>query len=420
MTTTNSLFSELGTSQRSKFTFTNAPPVVQSTAPSSTTGASGVPLEGCGEAPPSTSATTANEVEVLETSSVASLPQPADATKAAPPDLSVSFPVDGRASAAESQSLSDSPRDPAPPQTPVVTGFVSPQEVFGPPKSVGFAVNNTAIVSLVAAGPPLLTPASVLVPPPTLDSRPICEPTVSPDPRQVIQASQTVNSDRPSGPAKTVTGVNSATEAAGKTTYKVRNQAKVAPATRSRQNSMEGAPDIILTLIGSGYELSGQPNDSPPAATSPDTTSPPTASIDELVIPSSQQSLEEVLSIPTETDTNPSGTSTTRDLTRPSPQRSPEESSVITRSNNSLFAPRVIPSYQIDRSDLPSWLLERGRLDSVLSVEAGGLWEKLIITWLRQERRLGFGLDEKIVSLMFRRSPWYFSNDLLNRGPACP
>ena len=60
---------------------------------------------------------------------------------------------------------------------------------------------------------------------------------------------------------------------------------------------------------------------------------------------------------------------------------------------------------------MPSWLLEYGRLDSILSVEAGGLWEKLITTWVRQERRLGFGLNEDIVSsrlcIIFR-----FSNDL--------
>jgi len=66
----------------------------------------------------------------------------------------------------------------------------------------------------------------------------------------------------------------------------------------------------------------------------------------------------------------------------------------------------VIPTFNIDRSDLPSWLLERGRLDSVLSVEAGEIWEKLITTWLRQERRLGFGLNEQLGgSLSLRQKP---------------
>ena len=145
--------------------------------------------------------------------------------------------------------------------------------------------------------------------------------------------------------------------------------------TQSRRDSTEGAPDMMLVLGESGYEVVTRSSqlDIPglPSTTSSSTTPPP----DEPIVPSLQQSVEESLQIPADIGMAPRDTA---------PRRF-------------FAAPRVIPTYNIDRSDLPSWLLELGRLDYVLSVESGALWEKLITTWLRQERRLGFGIDESIV-----------------------
>ena len=111
-------------------------------------------------------------------------------------------------------------------------------------------------------------------------------------------------------------------------------------------------------------------------------------------MPSSQHSLEDFLTIPVDLP----------------PGMAPK---------HFRFAPRVIPAYSIDRSDFPSWLIERGRLDYVLSVEAGDIWEKLITTWLRQERRLGFGMNEKIVRESFGRPLWYILTTL-RREQVCP
>jgi hypothetical protein len=180
-------------------------------------------------------------------------------------------------------------------------------------------------------------------------------------------------------------------------------------ATRPRRDSIEGAPGIMLTLGGSGYEFvpsSWQldiPTAPPSTASSSSTPSP-----DELIIPSSQQSLEGSLTIPMDIETNPLSSPTT-------------ESEITTPASGSFrFAPRVIPAYRIDRSDFPSWILERGRLDYVLNVEAGTVWEKLIGTWLRQERRLEFGINEKIVRKLLCPRPLELILTTLGRGQVYP
>jgi len=187
--------------------------------------------------------------------------------------------------------------------------------------------------------------------------------------------------------------------------YKLWHTPTAAPPIQTRRDSIEGVPDIALFLSPSGYQFS--PQDDPlvsPAEsilTVPSTPST-TPSPDELVIPLPQQSLEEYMATPMETLMS---IPTTPFIDDPNAPPSIEEHSAITVGleadtvpNCFRFAPRVIPDYHIDRSDFPSWLLERGRLDFVLSVEAGDIWKKLITTWLRQERRVGFGLNEKLVS----------------------
>ena len=197
--------------------------------------------------------------------------------------------------------------------------------------------------------------------------------------------------------------------------YKLRDQTSVATADRSRRDSIEGAPDVILTLCGSGYELASRfaQRDAPtasPSTTSSHARSPSaTPTFEELVVPSSQQSIEGELAIPMEVEL--SDVNATPDgLTIATAQQSSSESSntaVISEattkkvSGRFYFAPHVVPDYGIDRSDFPSWLLERERLNYVLSVEAGDIWKKLITTWLRQERRLGFGINEKTVRRRF-------------------
>jgi hypothetical protein len=209
-------------------------------------------------------------------------------------------------------------------------------------------------------------------------------------------------------------GNNSGITATAKGVYRPRDKVSVATTNRTRRDSIEGVPDIVLSLGGSGYELADAlslqvpiPHPTTPSSTASSTT--PSTPSPEFIVPSSQRSLEEELSIPSDIETVVSTPTSVEEREAYFSQPPVEESMAIpvasgitaATSGHFHYAPRVIPTYSIDRSDLPSWLTERGRLDYVLSVEAGELWRKLIATWLRQERRLGFGLNEQIVS----RSP---------------
>ena len=361
---TLTLLPEPGSAQRSKFMFTSAAP------------ASNKDIVDDYDA----SATTVDEAEIDEISDVAP-----------PLHLAEAVPT-------------TSPRAPTPPPTAGLSSLgnaiegpaASPREIpehLQPTKSI---TNNPSLVSSEIPQFPLPTPSPVLVSPPILDS---CEAAmldqaavvlrpafdVSSQISQTIAPHQLVNSPMTTqvlqlaptppapGPPQAATRQFSPIALTGpaavSSTFKTREPGVT---SQSRRNSIEGAPDVILTLGGSGYELSGQPDISVALHTA---TAAPTTPLDDLVIPSSQQSLEGVLTIPPGTD------------------------AIISKgSGMSRFAPRVIPEFNHNKSDFPSWLHERKRLDAVLKVEAGDLWKKLIGLWLQQERRLAFGLNDGIVS----------------------
>jgi len=274
-----------------------------------------------------------------------------------------------------------------------------PQSLVTPsPLGSSQAISNQAVISPTVAGPLSVIPPPVLgFSQPVTPHQDVTAPTFAQQQTtsspQVIQGSRAAVVYPPSNLAEGVVSGNSGVAAIPASAYKLQSKATATPPIR--RDSIEGVPDIALFLSPSGYQLS--PQQDPPITpeesilTTPSTTPSP----DELVVPSSQQSLEECLAImPSVDDPNP-----------PPSQQSPGEVLTIsgglradTAPGHFRFAPRIIPDYRIDRSDFPSWLLDRVRLDFVLSVEAGDIWKKLIITWLRQERRVGFGLNEKLVS----------------------
>ena len=121
---------------------------------------------------------------------------------------------------------------------------------------------------------------------------------------------------------------------------------------------MEGAPDIMLSLGVSGYQVVKPTSQQEPLVTSNpniSTTLPATGSPEELVVPSLQQSLEKPLTIPMETETSTPSTPFVDDLIVPSSQETLEASLTIpAESETSVvhgpfrFAPRVIPAWDID------------------------------------------------------------------------
>ncbi|KAF9778391.1 hypothetical protein BJ322DRAFT_1025103 [Thelephora terrestris] len=406
------IFGKPNTSGRSQFMFTNAPPVPQPTASSSTTRDSATPMEEYSEASPSPSINAVDDVEGVGIADVIALDEHAEDARAVPQEISATQ------------------------QTPGPIEFISPQEIFGIPMSIEFTADNISTTSPVAVQLPSIAPSPLDFPRVTTPHQTTIAPVVSGpllvtplEPSQavvsplaseitdLVSSSDALGSphqaknhsvvDKLSGthdlpqapqvvgphPAEGATNGMSGTT---RSTYKTRVWTEGALAIQSRRDSVEGAPDVILTLGGSGYELPGRPYDSPLSTASSATShhlKQTTTPFDNLIVPSSQQSLEGVLTIPVEINTTLSSISGEPAI--PPQEEHLEASSPVVRKL-SLFTPRIIPTYHIDRSDIPSWLIDRGRLDFILSVEAGGLWEKLIMTWLRQERRLGFGLDEKI------------------------
>lgn len=378
-------------------------------------------------------------------------PQPLETLQAVPSQTMVPPFIDNRPTTVQFQSEA--------------VGFVSPQQIFPPHVFVESIKNNPAVVSpvipevphlvapfptlvssqttilgqvnvppmipeppLVAPSPVLelsqtVTPSPIVISPmvpeaPPFAPPPIVIPPTVPEFPRVINLQGITDQCQVSDPPQVIDEHQTVTSA-----YKRRDQTNATAAIQSRRNSIEGAPDIMLTLGGSGYELvtpsmqpdipatpppttpsSTTPSSPTPSSTTPSSTTPssPAPSLDELVVPSSQHSLEEPLAIPAEVEASDSNTPPTDEAAIPSLLQSLEGTSAVPGGGNITsrrfyFAPRVIPDYDIDRSDFPSWLLERDRLDFILSVEAGHLWLKLITTWLRQERRLGFGLNDKIV-----------------------
>jgi len=391
------LLSEPESPERSKFMFTNVPPIpIPDVVEDYDTGAAAV-----------------GESELSEISDVVP-------PRAAPITSQMQIPLSSNAGSGAGGSALQ--------QGSGTVEFVSPLEVFGPLKPVGSITNNPGLVSSSITQLPLPSHSPVLVQPPVLDSRQVAaprqvaavlgslldassqtqtpktiiphQPAISPATTQTHhlgfsevglpdQAStsiygstadtQITQAVQPTGPDPEVAGG----------TYKVRKPGK--PVGQTRRDSIEGAPDVTLTLGGSGYELPEQSDVlvASPVAT-PSTSAPPatpTPPLDDIIVPSSQQSLEEGLTIPPEISAEPA---------LPLPQQTSEGRSRVI-DGMSRFAPRIVPEFQMDRSDFPSWFSDRKRLDAVLEVAGGGLWEKLICLWLRQERRLAFGLNEAVV-----------------------
>lgn len=321
---------------------------------------------------------------------------------------------------------------------------VSPQllSLVFPPVLESTAVNpHTTVTSptvLESASPvtPVLDPLQDTCSPTTDLLHPISEPQPA-----VVQRSPVLVGGLPNN--------SSGAALTNKGTY--RSRGKTNKAT-SRRDSIDGAPDIILSLGPSGYGVVDPPSPQVPRVTStegavgPPTTSSPGVSIstptfEDSIIPSSQQSLEGCMTIPAEPEAASSATPsvstpTSEDFVVPSSQQSLEECMVIPAENEAIVPPafsagdpttpssqqfvqepstappasgtsfiprrfhlalREVPTYALDRSDFPAWVLENGRLDRILSVEGGEVWKKLINTWIRQERRLGFGLVENLV-----------------------
>ncbi|KAF9642316.1 hypothetical protein BDM02DRAFT_3193503 [Thelephora ganbajun] len=460
------VFGERETSRRSTFMFSHTSPGKQkatsSTSHSQTLGIMAV--EQLIQFPPEVDTTMVGENEVFAESSIASLPQILEKMPAVPPQTPIPPPLVNQLPVMVSQTLGGDPEISASPRSIVP---IKNYPVNLPP----MVAESLVVISPTAESTQSVTLNQVVIPPiihesaglvtPVLESPQIVAPNetaISPvvlrslvTPSPVLESSQTVTPNKintqksdisqrqliiykpqpavvqhSSDLAEGITGDNSRATGTAKGIYELQSKALTTTPTQVRRDSIEGAPDVILSLGSSGYEVVDHSLQQEPLfmfvendtdiSTPPSSATPSAPSLDELIVPSSQQSLEGCLTIPMEVETEAVilTTPSVDELMVPSSQQSTEDpltmpvvSGITTTTSGCFrFAPCVIPTYSIDRSDLPSWLLKRGRLDYVLSVEAGQIWEKLITTWLKQERRLGFGLNEQLgASLSLKEKP---------------
>ena len=266
----------------------------------------------------------------------------------------------------------------------LVTPVLEPTQVVAP--------NRTLNSAAVHDSPRLVTPFPILescqlVTTNQVTVSPLVDPSTILGSSQAVAPQQVVVSPKPVSPPQAidphvihtpqpavahgssdltggVAGDSSGVTVATKSTYRSRDGVGVVDPNRPRRSSIEGAPDVMLSLCGSGYQLidpSSQrdmsiytPPHTAPSPTTPSSALPP----DELTVPSSQQSLEESPTIPMEVETviPTSPSPSAGELIGPSPQRpvkgppttSAASEITTTPSGRYRFAPRVIPTYNID------------------------------------------------------------------------
>ena len=238
------------------------------------------------------------------------------------------------------------------------------------------------------AGSPTVYKSQAVAPQQVVSPKPVSQPQAI-DPHVIHMPQHAVahsSSDLMGG----VAGDSSGATVATKSIYRSRDGVGAVDTNRPWRSLIEGAPDVMLLLCGSRYQLVNpsllcdMSISTTPSPVTPSSTLPP----DELIMPSSQRSLKEHLTIPmeVETATPTSPSPSTGELVNPLSQQ-PVEGPLTTSaapeitttpSGHFCFAPHVIPTYNIDQSDFPSWFLECGRLDFIFAVEVGKLWKMLI------------------------------------------
>ena len=157
--------------------------------------------------------------------------------------------------------------------------------------------------------------------------------------------------------------------------YRVQNPANVTPGTRSRRDSIEGAPEMVFDLdANSGVHGPVDQNEPEVTVDLRDYISMESDSDDESHISSSQKTadeLKELLSPPPDSQQRRSGTE--RVVNRP--QSTPTCAS---------------PQMDVDETDLPTWMVKRGQWMYIASTAGGPAWENLLKLYMQQERRLEF------------------------------
>ena len=350
-----------------------------------------------------------------EPSSQSSFPEASTqntSTKAAPRKKSKSQPSKPRKKGPQPPVPTTTPRAVATPELPHSTlnptsNSLAPHLPIDPPAST-FNTNGD-----MAAPGELITvdPSQLIMEPSQLIVEPSC---VTPEPQQSVSEHSEVPTNVPMDTQPDVTAVLTPPEALAKVVnatpddpvpgvrYRVPITTTVASGGRSRRNSIDGAPEMVVDVVEeeipvdlSDYINMDSDNDDNDNGDSDndndnndndndnndndnnDNDNNDNDSDNGSQISSSQKTADGC-----------------QDLSPPPPNSRQEHTGVGTTGGNTgqpdMVSGRSLPKLKVDEADFPTWMTKKGQWKYLTSTTGGTAWENLLKAYINQERRLEF------------------------------
>ena len=160
-----------------------------------------------------------------------------------------------------------------------------------------------------------------------------------------------------------------------KVPYRTRGTAAI-PSQKPCRNSIDGAPEMVVDVTDEEEGLTVDIRDYISIASDDD---------DETHVSSSQKSADGF-----------------QELLPPPPDSQQVRASVGRMAENANHSTRTLPQLNVDKEDLPTWMLKKGQWEYVASTAGGAAWQDLLKVYMNQERRLEF---TEMVSTPARLSP---------------
>ena len=363
---------ETGTERRNLFLFTRDP----DSRPEASSSDSQVTPEASSSSSKSQTTASSSQNSSKATASKNPVPRPSRPRKSVPPQAT----SDG-VTPQPSVTRSSSPVLDTTPQTRVTSGLPqttsTPASVLpNPPPPVGLssfdgdmalvttAVGVHQLLSQVvtststSGGPRVDRPSQLVVSP----SRLVVEPSQSTSERSTVAAEATSMDTQP---GSAITAISSQLPAkvnptssgpTPKVPYRVRNPAVVPSEKPSRQGSIDGAPEVMVVGgIDDEQDLT----------------------VD----------LRDYVDLECDDESHVSSSQKTADGGRELSTPPPNSQRLRTGVGEST---RTLPRLNIDKDDLPAWMVKKGQWKYAASTAGGTAWENLLKIYMNQERRLEF------------------------------
>lgn len=249
------------------------------------------------------------------------------------------------------------------PQVPITPQVGSPNTIE--PSQLAIDPSQLIVRPSQAITKPSQEPSQALVKPPPVTTEPPQSVSEPPKVSEVIPMDTRPDPavTPPSQPLMKVVNATSNIPVPG-VPYRVRNTTTVPSEGRSRRDSIDGAPEMVVDSIDEEITVDLRNYIS-------------FESDDETHVSSSQKSVDEC-----------------RELSPPPSDSQRQSSSVGTTEGNTSqpgsASSRTLPQLDVDEDDFLSWMMKKGQWRYVVSTAGGTAWEGLLKLYINQERRLEF------------------------------